>query len=145
MYVCAAGLCFQSRRFVCIYIYKYVNKKQAVYYVTTRKSPAVCILLLSHWVKMPPVWFAESNEVYRQGNSNFSIWAMWASGPLNIVLWYAKHGATVLKIISPLTALIVVIVLNSQFSSVHWQCSVCTWYVFCGTLVIKVTVTHMVN
>ena len=51
---------------------------------------------------MPLVWFATFSELYRQSNSYFSIRAMWAPGPQNIVLRYAKNvHAAVLKIISP--------------------------------------------
>ena len=82
VHVRATGLCIQSRRFVCIYvyIYMYVNKKQTVYYLTARKS-LIYILLHSHWVKMPPVWFAKYSELYRRSNSYLSIRATWAPGP----------------------------------------------------------------
>ena len=51
MHVCAAGLCVWSRWFVyvCMYVYVwgiYVDKKQAVWGLTTGKSP-VCVIYCS--------------------------------------------------------------------------------------------------
>ena len=122
-----------------LYVYMYVNKKQAVYYFATRKSPAECILLLSHWVKTPPVWFAKSSELYRQSNSYLSIRATWApAGPR--ILYYGMQSTCMLrckKLASTFRcSFYCIIVLNSCFSSVYWQCSVHTGYVFCGTLVL---------
>ena len=50
-----------------------VNKKQAVYYLTTRKSSTECIILLSHWEKCIKCGLL---HLYRQSNSYFSIRAM---------------------------------------------------------------------
>ena len=96
-------------------------------------------------VKTFPVWFATPNELFRQSNLYFSIRATWSPGPRNIVLQYAKHCAAMLQIISPFTALIVVIILNSHFSLVHWWCSVRTGYVFCGTLDIQLILLISLN
>ena len=102
----------------CIYIYMFIcmsTKNQAVYRFTTRKSYAECIPLLSHWVKMLPMSFAKSSELYRQSNSYFSI-----------MVNLCKAQCCSSKV--SFTALIV-----CCFSSVHWK--VHTGYVFCGTLV----------
>ena len=86
-------------------IFKYVcQQKTGRLLPFAQKSPTKCILLLSSWVKMPPVWFiispwvkippvwfVMSNELYRQSTSYFSIRATWALWPQNIVLWYAKY------------------------------------------------------
>ena len=126
-----------------LYIYMYVVYlyvcQQNVCYLTTRKSPAECILLLSHWVKTPPVWFAKSSKLYRQSNSYLCIRATWApAGPR--ILYNGTQSTCMLwcrKLISPFRcSFYCIIVLNSRFSSVHWQCSVHTGYVFCGTLVL---------
>ena len=122
VHVCAAELCVRLCRSVCIYIFICMSTKTGCLLpIITWKSPAECILLLSHWVKTPPVWFATSSELYRQSNLYFSIRATWAPGPWNIVLRYAKYVLAavqpMLKSISPL--LHYSYNMNSHFSSVH--------------------------
>ena len=110
--------------------YMYVNKKQAVFCLTAQKSPAKCILLLSPWVKTPPVWFVTSSKLYRQSNSYFC-----NVGPG--ILYYGTQSTRVQQRSHCWKyCFVVVVLLNSHFSPVHWPVSVRTGYVFCGTLVL---------
>ena len=126
VHVCAAGLYVWLRRFVCIvynlYFYTfimYVNKKPAAYCLTTQKSPAEYIQLLSHGVKMPSVWFVTSSKLYRQSNSySFLLEQHEPRAPEYCIMVHRHVHAAVLEKIMYCIA-IVVIVLKSYFSSVH--------------------------
>ena len=77
---------------VCIYIFFIYTCMSTMF--NTQKSPAECILLVPHWVKMPPVWLAKFSKLYRQSNSYFSIRTTWAPGPG--ILYYGTQ-CTVLQ------------------------------------------------
>ena len=140
VHVCAAGLCVRSCWSVCIFICM-STKTGCLLPIITWKSPAECILLLSHWVKTPPVWFATSSELYRQSNPYFSIRATWALGPRNIVLQYAKYVLAAVQLMLKIISLLLHYSYNTELSLQlsPLQCSVCTGYVFCGTLVFSVS------
>ena len=118
-----------------LYIYMYVNKKQAVYCLTAQKSLAECILLLSHWVKMPPVWFAKPSKLYRAIHT----FLLQQHGPqaLEYCMYYGMQCTALQcwKLFLLLLQNYFSFYFSFDFHSVHWQCSVHTGYVFCRTLV----------
>ena len=140
---------------VCVCVCLCVCQNTSIYTLMDLISLQEGHILLAHPLYMSPEMFARSIELYVQRAlfSTFSLYdcssrAFWGGGGggaayKKLVVCMCICHVTFAKMLSKMQksqpqhngSASLFTVLNSLYSTIHWQCSVCTECVFCATLV----------